>query len=67
MTRIRLTLVLLLLSSSVSSVWGFVILRATGYRMLDFRGVYFSARCLLEHSDPYKESETLRVYQSRTR
>jgi hypothetical protein len=25
--------------------------------------VYYGARCLLEHSDPYKQSEFLRVYQ----
>jgi hypothetical protein len=32
--------------------------------MLDFRALYYPARCLLQHRDPYKESEVLRVYQA---
>ncbi|MGB9407261.1 MAG: glycosyltransferase family 87 protein [Terracidiphilus sp.] len=32
--------------------------------MLDFEGVYYDAQCLLQHSDPYKVGEPLRVYQS---
>jgi hypothetical protein len=30
--------------------------------MMDFKGVYFDARCLLQHTDPYEPGETLRVY-----
>jgi len=30
--------------------------------MLDFKGVYYEARCLLQHSDPYKPGEPLRAY-----
>ena len=33
-------------------------------KMADFKAVYFGARCLLEHADPYKESEFLRVYRA---
>jgi hypothetical protein len=32
--------------------------------MLDFRAVYYPARCLMQHCDPYNESEVLRVYQT---
>ncbi len=32
--------------------------------MLDFRALYYPARCLMRHCDPYKESEVLRVYQA---
>jgi hypothetical protein len=32
--------------------------------MVDFKGVYYDARCLLQHTDPYKEGEPLRVYQA---
>lgn len=32
--------------------------------MTDFKAVYYGARCLIQHSDPYKESEFLRVYQA---
>jgi hypothetical protein len=30
--------------------------------MIDFKGVYYDARCLLEHTNPYKAGEPLRVY-----
>jgi hypothetical protein len=32
--------------------------------MLDFRAVFYFARCLLQHRDPYKVGEPLRVYQA---
>ena len=32
--------------------------------MGDFKAVYYGARCLIEHRDPYKETEFLRVYQA---
>ena len=32
--------------------------------MLDFRAMYYPARCLIQHRDPYKESEVSRVYQA---
>jgi multidrug transporter EmrE-like cation transporter len=30
--------------------------------MCDFKGIYYDVRCLLQHSDPYKPGEPLRVY-----
>jgi hypothetical protein len=32
--------------------------------MTDFKAVYYGTRCLIQHSDPYQESEFLRVYQA---
>jgi uncharacterized membrane protein YciS (DUF1049 family) len=32
--------------------------------MGDFKPGYFSARCLIQHCDPYRESEVLRIYQA---
>ena len=32
--------------------------------MADFRGQYYGARCLLQHSDPYRESDLLRVFHA---
>jgi hypothetical protein len=32
--------------------------------MQDFRVVYYPARCLIQHCDPYNESEVLRVYRA---
>jgi hypothetical protein len=31
--------------------------------LADFKAVYYGARCLIQHSDPYKQSEFLRVYR----
>jgi hypothetical protein len=33
----------------------------------DFKVVYYSARCLLHHGDPYSETEVLRVYEQEGR
>ncbi len=30
--------------------------------MIDFKGTFYSARCLIQHSDPYKDGEPLRAY-----
>jgi hypothetical protein len=32
--------------------------------MIDFKVLYYPARCLLQHHDPYQESEVLRAYQA---
>jgi len=32
--------------------------------MTDFNAVYYGARCVIQHSDPYKAGEFLRVYQA---
>lgn len=66
MTRDRLDgLCLLLLGCAVFLFMG-IGLEWHGSRtaMIDFKAVYYGARCLTEHSDPYKESELQRVYQA---
>jgi len=63
MTRRRRTaLVWLLLCASISVFWGYSIERASPYGLFDFKGNYYSARCLLQHRDPYKTGEPLRFY-----
>ena len=63
MTRRRRTaLVWLLLCCGISVFWGSSIERVSPYGLFDFRGIYYYARCLLQHSDPYKTGEPLRVY-----
>ncbi len=63
MSRVRRTgLYWMLLSSGISIVWGFFLTQTTG-GMADFQAVYYGARCLIEHRDPYQEAEFLRVYQ----
>jgi hypothetical protein len=64
MTRTRrIGLFWLLLCSGIFVVWGSVIEHASPGRMTDFNAVYYGARCVIQHSDPYKAGEFLRVYQ----
>jgi hypothetical protein len=57
MTRTRRTaLVWLLLCCGISVFWGSSIERVSPYGIFDFKGVYYYARCLLQHSDPYKKA-----------
>ncbi len=37
---------------------------ASSTPMVDFKVLYYPARCLMQHHDPYQESEVLQVYQS---
>jgi hypothetical protein len=34
----------------------------TSNSMLDFKGIYYPAKCLLEHSDPYNQQDVERIY-----
>ncbi len=43
---------------------GIVLQRAATPPLVDFRMMYYPARCLLQHCDPYKESDVLRVFQN---
>ena len=63
MTKMRrIGLFWLLLCCGFSALWGTFLDRASRDGMGDFKGVYYDARCLLEHRDPYKVGEPLRVY-----
>jgi hypothetical protein len=53
---------LLLLGCIVFLLFGFTLEQTSPITMVDFGVVYFPARCLLQHGDPYKESDVLRVY-----
>ncbi len=67
MTRARLDgLWLLLLGCAIFVFIGILLERvpSSPASMIDFKAVYYGARCLIEHRDPYQESELLRVYQS---
>ena len=64
MTRARLDgLYLLLLGSVLFVSMGSVVEQTGSDMMADFKLVYYRARCLLQHGDPYKPSETLRAYR----
>jgi len=63
MTRARLGgLLLLLLSGVISILWGYVLEPQIPGGMIDFKGVYYGGRCLLQHGDPYIEGAPLRAY-----
>jgi hypothetical protein len=62
MTKARLDgLYLLLIGSVVLLFFGTVAATSNALSMVDFRILYYPARCLIQHSDPYSESEVLRI------
>ena len=52
----------MVLCCALSAIWGLSLYRSAPFLKIDFKGVYYDARCLLQHSDPYKPGEPLRVY-----
>lgn len=48
---------------SIGIAWRHIALIQMG----DFKVVYYSARCLLEHGDPYSQRDVLRVYRAEGR
>ncbi len=63
MTRTRrIALFWLLLCCGISFLWGSFLERTAPNGMGDFEGIYYNARCLFQHVDPYKPGEPLRVY-----
>ena len=65
MTKAQLDgLYLLLLGSVVFILLGGVLENVAPAPMSDFKAVYYGARCLIQHTDPYKNGEILRVYRA---
>lgn len=60
-------LILLFLGAVAFLVIGIAWQRVSLIEMGDFKVVYYSARCLLQHGDPYKQGDVLRVYRSEGR
>jgi hypothetical protein len=54
--------ILLSICSCFALVWGVALASAARDRIVDFKVVYFGARCLVEHCDAYNETELLRTY-----
>jgi len=62
MTKARLDgLVFLLLGSAAFVLLGTALSSTSLGAMIDFRGLYYQDRCLLQHCDPYSESEVQRI------
>jgi hypothetical protein len=65
MTKARLDgLYLLLLGSVAFLLLGFALVKGAPTPFADFKGLYYPARCLIQHHDPYMESEVLRILQA---
>jgi hypothetical protein len=63
MTRTRrIALAFILLCSGLSLLWAYFLEPALPGGMFDFKGVFYGERALLQHGDPYKAGEPLRVY-----
>lgn len=54
----------LLLGCAIFLLVGMALENAAPVTTVDFRVVYYSARCLLDHHDPYNEGELARTYRS---
>jgi len=55
---------LLLLGSIVFVLLGVALEHASREPMVDFRVVYYPARCLVQHCDPYDHAQVLRLYRA---
>jgi hypothetical protein len=60
-------LILVFLGAIVFLVIGIALRQASPIEMGDFKVVYYSARCMLQGGDPYRESDVSRVYQAEGR
>jgi len=57
-------LVLVLLGSVVFVLLGLALENASHEPMVDFRVMYYPARCLVQHGDPYSEAQVLGLYRA---
>jgi hypothetical protein len=65
MTRARLDgLYLLLIGSLTFLLLGIALENAAPVSMVDFRVIYYPARCLIQQGDPYEQSEVLNIYRA---
>jgi hypothetical protein len=60
-------LIFVMLGALAFLVIGIAWRHLSAIEMGDFKVVYYSARCLLAHGDPYNEQDVLRVYSSEGR
>jgi hypothetical protein len=60
----RIALPFILLCGGISILWGFSVGRTASGETLDFQAIYYGARCLLQHHNPYKVSELEGVYRA---
>lgn len=65
MSKMRSTsVILILLCSAFSIVMGRWLDQSSGAGTSSYRAVYYGARCLIDHADPYNPAEFSRVYHA---
>jgi hypothetical protein len=65
MTKARLDgLYLALLGSVAFLLLGVALERSAPAPLADFKALYYPSRCLIQHHDPYMESEVRRIYEA---
>lgn len=65
MTNGRRDGMMLLLLGSIALIFlGAALANASGAGIVDFRSMYYSTRCLIQHGDPYSESAVLHLAQA---
>lgn len=62
--RYTMSLLLLMLAAGISVTWGWLLFKNSESEMADFKAVYYASRCLIEHRDPYIESNFLDTYRA---
>jgi len=62
--RPGIALLLILLGAGFSVLWGSYLARSTSGGMADFKAVYYGARCLMQHTDPYQDNQLLQAYEA---
>jgi len=58
----RNSLLWLLLCCGISVLWGYLLQRTSHDAMIDFKGTFYAARSVIQHSDPYNDGAPLRAY-----
>jgi hypothetical protein len=65
MAKMRpMSVLLILLSSGISILSGVLLDHSSPGTTANYRAIYYGARCLIKHSDPYNPEDFLRVYSA---
>lgn len=60
----RTALLPILFCCGLSVLWGSFLAHSSSGGLADFKAVFYGARCLIHHADPYKDADFLRIYQA---
>jgi len=60
----RTALLCLLVSSAIFILWGSYLAVKPDTGAMDFKAIYYGARCVIDHRDPYNPAQFMSVYQA---